>query len=290
MIKKIKYHIEYIILLLFFYLFKILGLKISVFIASNIAKFIGKFLTVNKLAKKNITLSNLNKSKKEVDTIVHDMWSNIGSNIAEMPNLDKINSDNFLISQNSKKNIDEAMKFKNGVIFISAHIGNWELLAVMIIDKIKKFNVFYKKLNNQMVNNLLIKIRNNKNIKFIEKSRGGNKEILKIMKQKSYFGILIDLYISKGQKINFLGRDTNSTQTAAKLSLKYNKPIVPIYCKRIGPNSKFEFIAEKPIDFKKTENTLTENDLTIKINKVVESWITQNPEQWFWVHDRWKNK
>ena len=63
-----------------------------------------------------------------------------------------------------------------------------------------------------------------------------------------------------------------------------------MYCKRLGKNSQFEFIVEKVIDFKKQKNTDLTKKITIKINKVIEGWIKKNPEQWFWVHNRWKNK
>lgn len=292
MVKKIKHYLEYLLVIIFLFLFKILGVKISTKLSAIIAKFIGKMLPVTKLAKQNIFLSNINKNKTNIDDIINGMWDNIGRNIAEMAHLKKITSDNCLISQSSKRNIEQIKYFENGAIFVSAHIGNWEL-SHMLVKKpfdIDNLNVFYKEMNNPMVNNVIIKNRKSEGINFIEKSKSGNREIVRLMKKKSYFGILVDLYITKGQKINFLGRSTNAMTTAAKLSIKYNKPIIPLYCKRLEKESKFELIVEKPIDFKNSKNIISDQDLTVKFNKIIELWIKKNPDQWFWVHNRWKNK
>lgn len=293
MLRKLKYFIEYILVIFFLYLFKILGIKVSSELASLIAKAIGKILPVTKLAKRSMRLSNIYKKTIDVDDSASKMWNNIGRNIAEMVHLEKINDSDYIISKSSQKNIDQIDKFENGVIFLSAHMGNWELSPKMLMNKsanINNINIFYKKMNNPMVNNFLIKKRKSKGINFIEKSTKGNKEIIRLMKKKSYFGILADLYISNGQKIEFLGRKTNAMTTAAKLSIKYDKPIIPVYCKRLNSKSKFEIIVEKAIDFKNSKNISSVEELTIKTNKIIEKWIKKNPEQWFWVHNRWKDK
>jgi KDO2-lipid IV(A) lauroyltransferase len=293
LLRKLKYFIEYILVIFFLYLFKILGIKVSSELASLIAKAIGKILPVTKLAKRSMRLSNIYKKTIDVDDSASKMWNNIGRNIAEMVHLEKINDSDYIISKSSQKNIDQIDKFENGVIFLSAHMGNWELSPKMLMNKsanINNINIFYKKMNNPMVNNFLIKKRKSKGINFIEKSTKGNKEIIRLMKKKSYFGILADLYISNGQKIEFLGRKTNAMTTAAKLSIKYDKPIIPVYCKRLNSKSKFEIIVEKAIDFKNSKNISSVEELTIKTNKIIEKWIKKNPEQWFWVHNRWKDK
>ena len=101
------------------------------------------------------------------------MWDNIGRNIGEMAYLGKISRNNYIISQISQKNISNISKFENGAIFISAHIGNWELCPTAMLKEapfVEKINVFYKEMNNPMVNNFLINKRKSEGIKFIKKS------------------------------------------------------------------------------------------------------------------------
>jgi len=292
-LKQTKYFSEYIIVRIFLFIFDIIGIKNASNFGSFLARKIGKHLSVNNLARENIQKSNLKKTPVEIEKMLVEIWDNIGRNFAETSYLRKISTNKLMkfveISKESEKNIKDTVKLNKGGIFFSAHIGNWEIVPKIPLYYKLHTNVLYQSIKNPFLDKFLTKTRSpNQDITMIAKGVKGNKKIIEVMKKKSYLGILSDLHLTNGETINFLGRKAATLTTIAKLSLKYNTPIIPIHCQRIGKEFKFKITIEKAIDFKNPVHKVSVVELTTKINEIIEEWICKNPSQWFWVHNRWK--
>ena len=126
-------------------------------------------------------------------------------------------------------------------------------------------------------------------IEMIEKGSDGNRKLITALKNKEFVVIMADQKVSDGEPIKFFHDDAFTTTSIAKIALKYNVPLVPGCIFRINKEFKFLLQIEKPLEFDETNSLNSESSkLTLKINQIIERWVSENPEQWFWVHNRWK--
>ena len=115
------------------------------------------------------------------------------------------------------------------------------------------------------------------------------KKLIEVIKNGGHVLIMADQKISEGEPVKFFHEDAITTTAIARMALKYNVPLVPARAIRIGKNFKFRAEVEKPLEIERTSNINADVlELTAKMNSKLESWITEHPAQWFWVHNRWK--
>jgi KDO2-lipid IV(A) lauroyltransferase len=143
----------------------------------------------------------------------------------------------------------------------------------------------YRPLNNKFLNPLMEKIRKKYICKHqIKKPISGVRDIVKFYKKNYSTALMIDQRVSEGIKVNFFKHKALTTTIPAQLVKKYKMPIVPVFIERFE-NIKFKITFQKPIYF--PDNDSIEN-ITSKLNEVLEKMIISKPEQWIWSHNRWK--
>tara|TARA_Y100000590_G_scaffold409168_1_gene501021 strand:+ start:242 stop:1117 length:876 start_codon:yes stop_codon:yes gene_type:complete len=290
--KIIKYFFEFISIISLFCIFKIIGLKNSSNLGSILGRIIGPFFRSKKIIKENIKtgLGEIDK-EKELE-IINSMWSNIGRTFAEYVFLKdfKFNTTNFdHIKINGIEYLGEIKKNNETVIFYSAHLANFELMA-MEIDKFGiKSAAIYRPLNNFFLNPLMEYLR----MKYIcpnqiPKGRMGMREIITKVKDGYSIALMVDQRVSEGPRTLFFNKPAHTTTIPAQLALKYDCRLVPISLERKkGPS--FEMTIHKPYKIEKTDNEEKDTkNITLKINRVIEKMIIKNPKQWIWSHNRWK--
>lgn len=289
-LKKFRYLCESFVVGFGLWFFGLFSVKFSSNISAKIAKFVGKFIAVNKLALNNLTLAmpelDFNARKK----IIEQMWENLGRIVGEFVYICKSTPQDLMknveITEDSLKNIEDLKNSNNGAIVFSGHIGNWELGPKTLIAKGLKINVVYRPLNNPLVEEMTAKIRG---VNLIEKGVNGTRKIIEALKNKELVIILADQKVSEGEKIKFFNDEAITTTSIARLALKYDVPLVPARVVRLGNNFLFRVDIEKNLVFKKSNDLNCDiTNLTLLINLKLEQWIKEYPSQWFWVHNRWK--
>ena len=283
----IKYFIEFILIIIFFFIFKILGYKNATNFGEIIGKKFGPLFRSNYKIKKNLENSKIGNSEKDRKIIINNMWGNYGRIFAEYMYIKKYRKNN--LSNNIEiigQNILEEIKNNNKpVIFISGHINNFELMAIHIEKSGVDLAAIYRPLNNKFLNPLMEKIR----IKYIckkqiKKGISGTKEILKHFKEGTSIALMIDQRVSEGISCNFFNNKALTTTIPAQFVKKFNCRVVPIYIER---KNKYQFRLEihKPLEFLNNETIET---ITSNLNEILEQMVKRNPDQWIWTHDRWK--
>jgi len=286
--KNIKYFIQYIVIIILFLFFKILGLKYSSILSGKIFALLGPTLRSNKKSIQNLSnaLNDLNFTEKQI--ILKKMWVNYGKILAEYLFIKQFRK-NSNISKNiiieNQNELEKIKKSSEPVIFISGHFNNFELMAMHIEKSGIDLAALYRPLNNKFLNPVMENIRK-KYIckKQIPKGIAGTKSLLKHFKNGTSIALMIDQRVSEGIKCNFFNKQASTTTIPAQFATKFNAKIVPIYIERLKENN-FKIKIYKPLEFYKNDNIET---ITIKLNKILEEMILKNPEQWIWTHDRWK--
>ena len=285
--KLIKYFFQFLFIIFILTIFKIIGLKLSRIVASKIFSIIGPFFRSKKIIEKNISYAFHNLDKEFKKNIVNNMWKSYGKIFAEyvfMKYFRKIESKKFLEIKGQE--ILEEIKFsKEPVIFISGHFDNFELMAMHIEKSGVDLAAIYRPLNNNFLNPVMENIRK-KYIcrKQIKKGISGTKEILKHFKSGTSVALMIDQRVTEGIKSLFFKNYAFTTTIPAQFIKKFNCKIVPIYIERKN-NENFMLEIMKPINF---DNDQTTENITLKLNQLLENMIVRNPHQWIWSHNRWK--
>jgi len=281
--KILKNYIEFI----FFILLKnILGFFSFTF-ASNVGgilvSFFGKFTKYERIIKNNLEVLNLND--EIISKLIKENLRETGKVFFEFFNLNKFDWKN--IDFDDARIMDEIKNHIGPKIFISAHIGNWELTRDFILRHGFKLHSVYRHANNEKIDNYIQRNRKKNNAYFYKKGSESAKSMIKALKQNEDLALLIDQRDSSGLTIDFFGKRALATDGFANLAFKYKTMICPVYSIR-KQNGKFQMIFEKPLRYKEYKNYDVRDFVEMIHKKYFEKWITHSPSQWLWVHNRWK--
>ena len=288
----IRYFLEFILVIFFFLIFKIIGLKLSSKLGEIIGKYFGPLFRKKAIAKKNILIAFPNINETSIDQIIDDMWRNIGSIFGEYIHINKFNildeEKNKIVFKN-KNNLQILKNNKKPVVFFSGHFANFELMAKCLRELEFNIGAIYRPLNNIFLNPIMEFIRKKYICSIqIEKGSAGTKKLIKHISTNNPLALMIDQRLSSSIRVPFFNLPATTTTTPAQLSIKYDALLVPVFLKRLK-KTKYEFFIEEPLVVKKTNNY--EKDIfniTEIMNKKIEAFIKVDPANWLWSHDRWK--
>ena len=290
--KIIRYFLEFILVIFFFLVFKIIGLKLSSDLGEIIGKYFGPLFRKRTIAKKNILIAFPNFNEKSINEMIDRMWKNIGRIFGEYIHINK-----FSIIDNSKKKIvftnrnDAEILKKNNkpIVFFSGHFANFELMAKCLQELGFNIGAIYRPLNNIFLNPIMEFIRKKYICPIqIEKGSTGTKKLIKHISANNPLALMVDQRLSSSIRVPFFNRPATTTTTPAQLAIKYDALLVPVFLKRFKETN-YEFFIEEPLVFKKTNNYDKDIfNITEIMNKKLEEFIKIDPASWLWSHDRWK--
>ena len=283
----IKYLIEFLFVIIFFALFKILGPNNSSNLGGTLFEKIGHIFRPKKLIHSNIKRAIPDINSKNLKKITKLMWNNYGRIFAEYIFIKEFRfgklSSNIKIE--GQEIINEIIKLDKQVVFISGHLSNFELMAMHLEKSGVKLSAIYRPLNNIFLNPIMEYIRKKYICKNqIKKGIGGLKKLINYKKKNYSTALMIDQRVSEGIQSNFFNAKAFTTTIPAQLIKKFNIPVVPIYIERTDKIS-FKIIIHKPVNF--PENHSIQN-ITDELNFILEKMILTKPEYWIWSHNRWK--
>ena len=285
--RKIIYLIEFILIKILFFIFKLIGYKFSSNLGFLIGVVFGPLFKSKELIIKNLEKANIQK-QKNLKKIASNVLGNYGRIFAEYIYLEDFRNDKLkkYISIEGLEHLNYLKKSKKKAIFVSGHFNNFELMA-MHIEKVGiELATIYRPLNNIFLNKTMEKIRT-KNIckNQIKKGRAGSREIIKSVKNGKSIAVMIDQRVREGEKVNFFNHLATTTTIPAQLIKKYDCELVPVYIERIN-NNYFKMFISKPIKINKKKSII---EITKFLNNLLERMILRNIDQWIWTHNRWKD-
>ena len=223
--KHIKYFIQFILALISFFIFKILGIKLSSYFCGKIFELIGPLFRSEKVIHSNIKRAMPQISSNELNTIKKLMWNNYGRIFSEYMFIK-----NFRLGKLGNKIeiqgvhiLEDIKKSNKQVVFISGHLSNFELMALSLEKFGIKLAAIYRPLNNVFLNRIMETIRR-KYIckKQIKKGIGGLKKLINLKKKNYSTALMIDQRVSEGILSNFFNEKALTTTIPAQLIKKFN--------------------------------------------------------------------
>ncbi len=285
--KYIIYFFQSFIIYLLFILSKIIGLKLSRLIFSNIFIKIGDLFKSKKIILENLEKINPNFSEVEKERMVNKMWANYGKTFIEYIFLNNFRKKSNHIKIKNKEIIEDIEKKNKQVIFISGHFANFELMSMELTKSNIKLATIYRPLNNIFLNPFMEFLRKKYVCKNqIKKGISGVKDALNFMEKNYCIALMVDQRVSEGLKVPLFENNAFTTTLPAQLSIRFNCDIIPIYISR-DKNNNFEMEILNPLIF--PENRKKDKVyITKKINEKIEQLIIRDPSQWILTHNRWK--
>ena len=284
--KLIKYLLEYILIIILFILFKLLGYRIASDLGCFLGKTFGPFFRSKEVIKDNLLKFDYTLTPEKLNNISEEMWGNYGRILSEYPYISSFRKGD-LDKYVKIENIEILEEIKKGppVIFVSAHFSNFELMAMAIEKAGINLSAIYRPLNNKLVNSIMEPIRKKYICKNqIKKGINGVRESLKFFKQGTSVAIMIDQRVSEGEKINFFDYPAFTTTIPAQFVKKFKCKVQPVHIERYNKIN-FKITFDEQIIFGKNEDSAS---ISLKLNQWLENKIRKNPSQWIWTHDRWK--
>ena len=283
--KNINYFFQAILIYLFFIIGRMLGIRLSRLIFSNLFLYIGPYFKSKKILKKNLDISFPKFSNQRKKEIEKNMWKNYGMTFIEYVFLNYLQIKRDHIKIYGEDILLNIINSKKPVIFISGHFANFELMSMEITKKKINLATIYRPINNFFLNPFMEYLRKKYVCKNqIKKGINGVRETIEYIKNKHSIALMIDQRVSEGEKISFFNIPAYTTTLPAQLAIKYNLKIIPVYIKR-EQNNNFIIEFKNEINHKNFTNKL---DLTKELNLILEKMVLKNPDQWIWTHNRWK--
>ena len=266
----------------------------AIWFVSEAARGLGMWYPRTRLARENLRNAFPEKPPEEIEEILSEMWANLGRIAAEYVYLDEIFDVND--EDQSKGRIEitgienfHAMKDHEGpVICFTGHTGNWELLPIAAAAYGLNITALFRPPNNRYIANRVLAARTTAMGHLVPSKVGASWALANVLDDGGTVGMLVDQFFHRGVEITFFGQQTLANPLLAKLARQYECPVHPARCIRL-PGGRFridiEPALELPID---SEGKLNIAKLSQDVNACVERWVTEYPEQWLWLHRRWR--
>ena len=285
--KIIKYFFQFVIILTFFLIFKILGLKYASNFSGKVMSLVGPFFRSKKMIISNISKAIPNINLDDAKKIIHKMWVNYGRILSEYVFIKNFRQSVLKknITVEGQEILEKIKKDNKPVIFVSGHFNNFELMAMHIENSGINLAAIYRPLNNKFLNIVMEKIRKKYICKNqIKKGSTGTRQLLSLFKDGTSIALMIDQRVSEGIKSDLFSHQAFTTTIPAQFAKKFNCKIVPIYIERIQ-NINFKLTIQSPLEYSENDSIAS---ITSSLNGLLEKMILKNPEQWIWSHNRWK--
>ncbi len=260
--------------------------------------FLGLLLFYLWGSRRRIAIENLKKttavrslaSPDTAESIIKDSFKNLGMSLAEVIRI-YYGFGRKIIDSVRIDGIDHfhaARSKGKGVLFISGHCGNWELLAIAASARLAPASVVARPINNPYINRLVERARRKYGNSVIYK-KGALKSVLRGVKNNDCVGILMDQAVlpEEGFVIDFLGRGAWTTKMPALISRKTGAAVLPVFIRRENDGHVITIYPEIELSGIEDRDKAVEED-TKKFSACIERYIREHPAEWLWIHRRWK--
>ncbi|MFC4271005.1 lauroyl acyltransferase [Sneathiella chungangensis] len=283
----LRYRLEWIAVRAAVGLFRLLGRARAAAFAGWLARKIGPRLGVHRLARENMRMALPHLTATQVEETLARMWDNLGRNVGEIPFNREILSDTDTVEIVGGEYLDEYLESGKAAFFVTAHYGPWELVALVGRRLGARATGIYRAANNPLVEEYFQEMRADPNYRFVPKGNEGARTIVKAARSGGAIVLLNDQKLNSGIAVPFFGREAMTAPAVAEIACKMDVPVYPMRAERLDGGRR-RLTIYPALDIPATGDRPTDVYAMLKaINEVFERWITERPDHWFWVHNRW---
>jgi KDO2-lipid IV(A) lauroyltransferase len=277
-----------------FALARALGPDRSSAVGGAIARRLGPLLPQHRIGLENLRAAFPDKSEAEIRAILAGAWENIGRLGAEYPHLGQLFDYDHYSGEIGRIEVDGIEHFialaedgKPALIF-SAHLANWELPPICAARYGLDSTVVFRPPNEPAAAHVLHEIRS-QTMGGLEAARQGAAFAMRgVLERGGHLGMLIDQHFTRGVTVDFLGRPAFTNPIMGKFARAFDCPVHGVRVIRL-PAGRFRLQLTPALDLPRDAEGLVDVQGAMQaMTRVVENWVREHPEQWLWMHRRWR--
>jgi Kdo2-lipid IVA lauroyltransferase/acyltransferase len=265
--------------------------------AAALTRRIGPLFKEHRLARAQLEAAFPEKSGAEIEKILAGVWDNLGRVAVEFVHLDEFSIQNsgaqtadvVTYSPRTQAIYDQVAASGRGLIGFAAHTGNWELAGVAPKLLGVKSAVLFRRPNIKAISDAIIALREPLMGELVPTTLDAPVKLARLLQSGVYVGMLADQHYTRGVEVTFFGRRCLANPLVAMLARQTGCPIHGIRTVRLPDGNSFWVEITDAIE--PARNTAGEIDIqatTQRITSVIEGWVREHPEQWLWLHRRWR--
>jgi KDO2-lipid IV(A) lauroyltransferase len=273
---------------LFFTAMRALPIDVASGIGGALGRLIGHRLAVSRRARANLAAALPELSAAEREAVLRGMWDNLGRVVAEYPHLRGIRvfAPGGRVETSGLDHLDAALAAGRPSIIFGGHLGNWEIAALAAGQRGIDVAQIYRAANNPLVDRMVARFRGTGS-EFIPKGAVASRRAVAALRRGAHLTLLVDQKLNDGIAVPFFGRRAMTAPALAMLALHFDCAVLPARVERLR-GARFRLTIYPPLPLPQSgERTADVAALMAEVNRTLESWIRERPEQWFWVHSRW---
>jgi KDO2-lipid IV(A) lauroyltransferase len=257
---------------------------------------IGPWLPEHRLGRANLRAAFPQKSAAEIELILAGVWDNLGRVAAEFPHLDRMwdydrahpRAGRAESTQKTDALFDRMRDDGKPALVFAAHLANWEQPALAARGGGLDFAVLFRRPNLSAISDAVIKLRAGTMGTLIAGGPDAPFRLARALAEGKHVAILVDQHYGKGVDVTFFGRRCKANPLLARLARHFDCPIHGTRAIRL-PDHRFHVEMTEALDVPRDAQGMVDVQGTMQIiTSVVEGWVREHPEQWLWVHRRWR--
>lgn len=260
------------------------------------ARKLGPLLQEHRVGRQNLAAAFPEKSAEEIEALLLKVWDNLGRFGGEFAHLDRVWDCDIEHPERGRIELPAAtmaifeklMNDGKGALVFAAHLGNWELPALAAPAYGLESAVLFRRPNVAAIDTAVQDIRAVNMGEMIPTALDAPVRLAKALQRGLHVGMLVDQYHHKGVDVTFFGRTTRANPLLARLAQKVECPIHGVRIVRL-PGDRFRAEVTDEVEPVRDANGAIDVQATMqKITTIIEGWIRECPEQWLWLHRRWR--
>jgi KDO2-lipid IV(A) lauroyltransferase len=266
-------------------------------LAGSLMRALGPRLREHRIGRANLAAAFPEKSPSEIEGILRGVWDNLGRVAAEFAHIDRLRIleppkepvGDIIYTPATEEGFHRLRRDGQPALIFAAHLANWELPALIATRFDLDTTVLYRALNISAASDAIIQIRKDSMGKLVRTGLDAPFKLVRILEAGGHVAMLVDQHYENGVDVTFFGRPCKANPLIARLARHVECPIHGTRVVRLPDRHRFRAELSEPIEPRRDAQGRIDVQGTMQaITSVIEGWVREHPDQWLWVHRRWR--
>jgi Kdo2-lipid IVA lauroyltransferase/acyltransferase len=267
-------------------------------LTARVTRTFGPWLKEHRLGRENLAAAFPEKSTAEIEAILAGVWDNLGRVAAEFAHLDRLHildtarpgPDDIVYDQHTYDAFHRLRLDDKPALLFTAHLANWELAAYVAAAYQLPLHILYRRPNIRAVDDAVREARVNLMGTLVPTGLDAPVRLARVLEEGGHVAMLVDQHFVRGVDVSFFGRRCKANPLIAQLARLVECPIHGARMVRLPGLDRFRIdMTDEIVPARGPDGKVDIVGTMQVITSVVEGWVREHPEQWLWVHRRWRS-
>jgi Kdo2-lipid IVA lauroyltransferase/acyltransferase len=266
-------------------------------VAGGFMRRVGPWLKEHRIGRANLAAAFPEKSAEELEAILRGVWDNLGRVAAEFAHIDRLQmfhpdpdgKGDILYTSEAYDRFQELRRDGKPALIFAAHLANWELPALVACRYQLDTTVLYRRPNIGAVSDAVIDIRQGSMGTLVATGLDAPVKLGRVLEAGGHVAMLVDQHYVNGVDVTFFGRRCKANPFIARLARQVDCPIHGTRVVRLPDRHRFRVeLTDAIAPARDADGRIDVAGTMQAITSVIEGWVREYPEQWLWMHRRWR--